>query len=115
MGKAYQECKNRQVARSAAQLPRAAGHEDLLRCCGVNDGEHENAPGRVIDLEDVEVEDGPALARLVTRLRRTAEQGPPLVLVHCPQMLAHTLYKAGVLGAGRIRIGSMREEEPHAS
>jgi anti-anti-sigma regulatory factor len=80
----------------------------------MDEGEHEPAPARVIDLEALEIEDGPALARLVTKLKRESEQGPPLVLVHCPQMLAHTLYKAGVLGAGRIRIGSMREEEPYA-
>jgi anti-anti-sigma regulatory factor len=79
------------------------------------DDEREAAVPRVIDLRDVETEDGPGLARLVTSLRRRAEQGPPLVLVQCPQMLAHTLYKAGVLGAGRIRIESVREEEPQAS
>lgn len=71
-------------------------------------------PMRVIDLDDLEIVDGPTLARLVTGLRQDAERGPPLMLVHCPQMLAHTLYKAGVLGAGRIHIASMREEEPHA-
>lgn len=69
----------------------------------------------MLDLGEVEIEDGPALARLVTSLRRRAERGGPIVLTRCPQMLAHTLYKAGVLGAGRIRIESMREEEPHAS
>jgi hypothetical protein len=106
MPKAYQDRENRQAVPSA-------GESDATD--RVVDAEHEGESVRVIDLGEVEIDDGPSLARLVTSLRRRAEQGLPLMLVQCPQMLAHTLYKAGVLGAGRIRIASVREEEPRAS
>ncbi|EDM79416.1 hypothetical protein PPSIR1_02646 [Plesiocystis pacifica SIR-1] len=31
----------------------------------------------------------------------------------CPQMLAHTLYKAGLLRGGSIELVDVREEEPY--
>jgi hypothetical protein len=65
-----------------------------------------------LDLSDLDVEDGPSLARWVSELRARAER-EPLVLDHCPQLLAHTLYKAGVLGHGRITLARVREEEPY--
>jgi len=67
----------------------------------------------VLDLADVEVDDGPALASLVTRLRRLADEHGALELHACPQLLAHTLYKAGLLLHGRIRLASVRDEEPY--
>lgn len=73
----------------------------------------EEAGSRLIDLDAVETDDGPALARLVSRLRSLAEREGSVVLVNCPQMLAHTLFKSGVLGAGRIHVASWRQEEPY--
>lgn len=67
----------------------------------------------VMDLRELEVDDGPALARLVTRLRALAREHGSLELHACPQLLAHTLYKIGELRHGRIRLASVREEEPH--
>lgn len=73
----------------------------------------------VLDLEDVDVDDGPELARMVSDLRRRAaqlrQQGEVLVLRHCPQMLAHTLYKAGVLVRGELELelDTVRNEEPY--
>lgn len=70
-------------------------------------------PATVVDLSDLEVDDGPELARLVTRLRARAASGERLVLESCPQLLAHTLYKAGVLARGELTLGSVRQEEPY--
>ncbi len=73
----------------------------------------------ILDLEDVDADDGPALARLVSELRARAAalraQGDVLVLRHCPQLLAHTLYKAGVLERGELELEleTVRNEEPY--
>jgi hypothetical protein len=67
----------------------------------------------VLDMRDLEVDDGPALARLVSRLRALVEEHGALELHACPQLLAHTLYKAGLLRSGRIRLISVRDEEPY--
>ena len=69
-----------------------------------------SAPPQVFDLVEVEVDAGAVLG-WVDRLRAAATQGP--VIVHnCPQLLAHTLYKAALLG-GAIVLESVREEEPY--
>lgn len=67
----------------------------------------------VLDLGELEIDDGPELARLVTRLRGLVEEHGVVELHACPQLLAHTLYKAGALRSGRIRLISVREEEPY--
>jgi hypothetical protein len=67
----------------------------------------------VLDLGELDVDDGPELARLVTRLRSLLEVHEALALHGCPQLLAHTLYKAGMLRSGRIRLISVRDEEPY--
>ncbi len=64
-----------------------------------------------LDLDELELETGILVAREVDRLRALAA-GQVVVLRNCPQMLAHTLYKAGLLRGGRIVVASMREEEP---
>jgi hypothetical protein len=67
----------------------------------------------VLDLGELEVDDGPELARLVTRLRALVDEHGALALHGCPQLLAHTLYKVGMLRSGRIRLISVRDEEPY--
>lgn len=67
----------------------------------------------VLDLGELEVDDGPELARLVTRLRALVHEHGAVELHACPQLLAHTLYKAGMLRTGRIRLISVRDEEPY--
>lgn len=66
-----------------------------------------------LDLSELDIDDGPAMARLVTQLRELARQRGSLCLRDCPQMLAHTLYKIGALSEGLIVLESPREEEPH--
>lgn len=65
---------------------------------------------QIFDLDDVDADTGAAVAAWVDRLRAAAARGP-VVVRSCPQMLAHTLYKAALLG-GPIVLESVREEEP---
>jgi len=71
------------------------------------------SPAHVMELADLDVDDGPALAELVTHLRELVKQHGAVELRDCPQLLAHTLYKTGELRHGRIRLASVREEEPY--
>lgn len=64
----------------------------------------------VLDLNDLELRDGSAVAETVSALRALLS-GAGLVLENAPQMLAHTLYKAGLLRSGRLRLESPRDEE----
>ncbi len=66
---------------------------------------------QVFDLVVVDADDGLVVAAWVDRLRAAAAAGPVQVR-NCPQLLAHTLYKAALLG-GPIVLESVREEEPH--
>ena len=63
------------------------------------------------DLADVDADSGLTVAAWVDRLRAAAAAGPVRVR-NCPQLLAHTLYKAALLG-GPIALESVREEEPY--
>lgn len=65
---------------------------------------------QVFDLADVDA-DSATILEWVARLRAAASAGP-VVVKHCPQLLAHTLYKAALLG-GAIVLESVRDEEPH--
>ena len=67
-----------------------------------------------LDLVDEEADDPIALANRIDELRVLVEAGCRVELANCPQMLAHTLYKAGLLRDRRIVIASMRHEEPYA-
>lgn len=69
------------------------------------------APPQVFDLADVDADAPEVVIAWVERLRLAAARGPVIVR-NCPQMLAHTLYKAALLGKALV-LESMREEEPH--
>lgn len=68
-----------------------------------------------LDLAELEFEpsDGVALAGWVDRVRERVRARGRVVIRHCPQMLAHTLYKAGLLRDGRIVLVEVRDEEPY--
>ena len=66
---------------------------------------------QVFDLADVDADEPGVVLEWVERLRAAARLGPVIVRA-CPQLLAHTLYKAALLG-GAIALESVREEEPH--
>ena len=65
-----------------------------------------------IDLSDVDTDEPHEVLALVNQLRAQAEQ-EPIVVVGCPQMVAHTLYKVGALTSGRIVLVRPRVEEPY--
>jgi anti-anti-sigma regulatory factor len=64
-----------------------------------------------IDLDNLELDDGSAVVEAVNALRGLMRLGA-VVLHHAPQMLAHTLYKTGMLEDDRIRLVTPRVEEP---
>ena len=64
----------------------------------------------MVDMGALELEDGVTVARVVTALRAAREGRPSLTLREAPQMLAHTLYKVGMLG-GDLRLEAPRSEQ----
>ena len=64
----------------------------------------------VVELGDLELEDGVSVARVVTALRGALLGRTSLELREAPQMLAHTLYKVGMLG-GALRLVAPRSDE----
>ena len=67
-----------------------------------------------LDLHELELEDGTAVAEAVNALRALVKLAP-VVLWHAPQMLAHTLYKTNMLSGGRLALELPREEESRSS
>ena len=65
-----------------------------------------------LDLGELELLDGVAVARAVTALRALLPRHSPLTLRDAPQMLAHTLYRVGALEDGRLRLNGLSAEEP---
>ena len=64
-----------------------------------------------LDLDDLELDDGSAVAEAINALRKLLLKAA-VVVHHAPQMLAHTLYKTGMLDSERIRLEAPRVEEP---
>ena len=73
--------------------------------------------GVELDLAEVEIEPGVegglAVARWVDELRARMQDHGRVRVCNCPQLLAHTLYKAGLLRDGRLELVDVREEEPY--
>ena len=70
-------------------------------------------PGRlVLDLAELELTDGVAVAIAVDAVRALAAARGAVELRSAPQMLAHTLYKCGLLSGERITLHAPRVEEP---
>lgn len=68
----------------------------------------------MVDLCELELDTGLELARWVDELRALVRRHGRVRVRACPQMLAHTLYKAGLLRDGRIELVETREEEPYS-
>jgi hypothetical protein len=66
----------------------------------------------VVDLDDEDPDTPGEVLALVDSLRARVAGGERLRVRNCPQMVAHTLYKAGLLLDGRIELESSRQEEP---
>ena len=67
----------------------------------------------LVDLGDAEVEDGAACGELVRALRQLAERGVRVKLLHAPQVLAHVIYRVGMLGS--IELIEPLSDEPSSS
>lgn len=65
-----------------------------------------------LDLAELELLDGVAVARAVTGLRALLARHGRLELVEPPQSLAHTLYRVGALEDGRLAVRGWTDEEP---
>lgn len=67
-----------------------------------------------LDLADLHIDDGLAVVFAVNALRKLRTRSRRLILVHAPQILAHNLYRVGMLeGEGAIELVDMREDEPY--
>ena len=65
----------------------------------------QSKPSRRLQLLDVDIIDGVAMAKIVSLLRKYT----PIDLVFAPQMLAHTCYKCNLLQPDLIRLEKPRE------
>ena len=63
-----------------------------------------------LDLEELDLPDGVAVAETVNALREILNTGRHLEIHFSPQMLAHTLYKSGMLENGRVTLIDPVEE-----
>ena len=63
--------------------------------------------GHDLHLLDLDILDGVAMAKVVTALRKFQ----PIRLFYAPQMLAHTLYKCGLLHEEGFELVFPREDE----
>ena len=74
-----------------------------------------NAGGDTIllDFEDLELDDGVSIAQMVNALRELGRDAR-VVVRRAPQLLAHTLYKAGMLRDERLTLEDPRQEEGFA-
>ena len=67
-------------------------------------------------IENMEFEDGEAVAMMVDSIRLLLDRFEKVQVIHSPQALAHTLYRAGMLlDPSRLELVQPREEEGRAS
>ena len=69
-----------------------------------------------LDLEELELADGVAAARMVDLIRLLLDAARRVEVFRSPQTLAHALYRTGMLeGASRLALVEPRREEGAAS
>ncbi|MBI3024356.1 MAG: hypothetical protein HYY66_01505 [Candidatus Tectomicrobia bacterium] len=91
----------------------ADGAEKIFRALEEKAGEGEMAE---LHLDEAEITDGPATARMVDAVRLLLDRFTRLRVVRAPQALAHTIYRVGMLQPGsRIDLIDPREEEGRAN
>jgi len=66
-----------------------------------------------VDLNELEIEDGVAAATAVNAVRLLCQRVEVLALAYAPQVLAHNLYRTGMLIEGGIELIAPREEEAY--
>lgn len=109
------------------QFPKAAGLKvtidgdrlvlggDLTRTNGVvlEQWIHSLPAISVLDLAELDIEDGVAATHMVNAVRLLCGRVPVLQIVGAPQVLAHNLYRTGLLARGGIELKAMREDEAY--
>jgi len=74
----------------------------------------ESAGTIILDMSAFDIADGIGIATAINMLRYLLERGEKLIIIAAPQLLAHNLYRVGMLEANsRIALLAMREEEPY--
>lgn len=68
-----------------------------------------------MDLSEVNTEDGPETSVLLTAIKAALEKEHRLVLRHPSQMIAHNLYRTGLLDHPLLVLEEIRMEEGSAS
>ncbi|HRX87121.1 MAG TPA: STAS domain-containing protein, partial [Phycisphaerae bacterium] len=68
-----------------------------------------------IDMSLVDDIDAESVAVLTTRIRQHLADGTEVTLHRPPQMLAHTLYKVGLLDHAGLTLIDPRSDEQHAT
>ena len=67
----------------------------------------------VIERDDFDIADGVACARLVNLIRRILSRQETLAIYGAPQVLAHNLYRIGLLADERLVLKAIREDEAY--
>jgi hypothetical protein len=66
-----------------------------------------------LDLAELDISDGVAATYAVNAVRLMLSRVPLLEIIHAPQVLAHNLYRTGLLEQGGIVLVAMREDEAY--
>lgn len=67
----------------------------------------------VLELSELDIEDGVAATHMVNAVRMLRSRVAQLQIVAAPQVLAHNLYRTGLLAQGGIELKAMREDEAY--
>jgi hypothetical protein len=68
-----------------------------------------------LELLNFDAEDGIQTVRVITSIKGHLEAGYRVTLFHPPQLIAHNLYRIGILNHPLLLINLTRMEEPSAS
>ena len=98
------------------------GHR-VVRVCGVLNDDNAHAFGAlveaqgesdILELGELDLEGARATLAAVDAVRGRLAADGRLTLVHTPQILAHTLYRTGLLESAHLNLVETRQEEPHS-
>ena len=86
--------------------------EGAVQVLEAMEGESLRAEITSLDLEELELIDGAAVARMVDLIRLVLSVSMRVEVLKSPQSLAHTLYRVGMLeGDSRLELVDPRQEE----
>lgn len=66
-----------------------------------------------LQLGDLDIVDGVACTHAVNVVRLLLARSAGLVIAEAPQVLAHNLYRTGLLAQGNVQLLAMREDEAY--